>query len=104
MPATTSHLYLNTGTFGPLPACVIQAMQERLDSEWRNGRLGAAAFESMGNIYQEARTRVARLLKAPGGAIAFSDNTRGGFKIIPFCIHLDEGDGEIPNKHEENPL
>src|SRR2546429_9136658 len=70
MPATTSHLYLNTGTFGPLPACVIQAMQERLESEWRNGRLGAAAFESMGLIYQEARTRVAHLLNSGEEAIA----------------------------------
>ena len=33
MVATTTHVYLNTGTFGPLPYCVIQAMQERMQSE-----------------------------------------------------------------------
>src|SRR5579872_1368896 len=74
MPATTSHVYLNTGTFGPLPACVISAMQERLDSEWRNGRLGAEAFESMGKIYSEARSRAAHLLNAREGEIALTDN------------------------------
>ena len=33
MPATTTHIYLNTGTFGPLPDCVTQAMQECIRNE-----------------------------------------------------------------------
>lgn len=104
MPATTSHLYLNTGTFGPLPACVISAMQERLDSEWRKGRLGAAAFESMGNIYSEARTRVARLLNAREGEIALTDNTGEGLNIISYGIDWHAGDEVITTNHEHISL
>ncbi|HJT58118.1 MAG TPA: aminotransferase class V-fold PLP-dependent enzyme [Ktedonobacteraceae bacterium] len=104
MPATTSHLYLNTGTFGPLPACVISAMQERLDSEWRNGRLGAAAFESMGNIYSEARTRAARLLNAREGEIALTDNTGEGLNIISYGIDWQAGDEVITTNHEHISL
>ena len=104
MPATTSHIYLNTGTFGPLPACVIQAMQERLDSEWRNGRLGAAAFESMGAIYQEARTKVAQLLNAREDEIALTDNTGEGLNIISFGIDWHAGDEVITTNHEHISL
>ena len=104
MPATTSHLYLNAGTFGPLPACVIQAMQERLDSEWRNGRLGAAAFESMGKIYQEARTKVARLLNAREGEIALTGNTGEGLNIISYGIDWHAGDEVITTNHEHISL
>src|SRR5947207_14131719 len=30
MPATTTHIYFNSGTFGPLAACVVDAIKERL--------------------------------------------------------------------------
>ena len=72
MPVTTSHLYLNTGTFGPLPNCVALAMQERIQYELQNGRLGAAAFETMGKIYDNARSSAARLLHADPGEIALT--------------------------------
>jgi len=104
MPATTSHIYLNTGTFGPLPTCVISAMQERIDSEWRNGRLGAAAFESMGKIYAEARTRVASLLNAHEGEIALTDNTGEGLNIISYGIDWHAGDEVITTNHEHMSL
>ncbi len=39
LPATTAHIYLNTGTFGPLPTCVTQAIQTRLQQEWQDGRI-----------------------------------------------------------------
>ncbi len=104
MPATTSHVYLNTGTFGPLPACVISAMQERLDSEWRNGRLGAEAFESMGKIYSEARSRAAHLLNAREGEIALTDNTGEGLNIISYGIDWRAGDEVITTNHEHMSL
>ena len=82
MPATTSRLYLNTGSFGPLPTCVIQAMQQRLQSEWRDGRLGAAASAERSAIYDNARKSVARLLNAGVQEIALTDNTGEGMNII----------------------
>ncbi len=104
MPATTSHAYLNTGTFGPLPDCVIQAMQERIRDDWQNGRLGAAAFEAMGTIYGNARSGVARLLNADVEAIALTDNTGEGLNIISFGINWHEGDEVITTNHEHISL
>ena len=104
MPAATSHIYLNTGTFGPLPNCVVQAMQERIQDEWQNGRFGAAAFEAVTTIYSNARSSVARLLNADLDEIALTDNTGEGLNIISNGIQWHEGDEVITTNHEHISL
>lgn len=104
MPATISRLYLNTGTFGPLPRCVTQAMQERIQDEWQNGRLGASAFESIGTIYNNARSGVARLLNADVEEIALTDNTGEGLNIISNGFQWHAGDEVITTNHEHISL
>ncbi len=104
MPATTSHIYLNTGTFGPLPDCAIQAIQQRIQDDWQNGRLGAAAFEAMGTIYSNTRSSVARLLNAEVEEIALTDNTGEGLNIISYGINWHEGDEVITTNHEHISL
>ncbi|MBX5448494.1 aminotransferase class V-fold PLP-dependent enzyme [Thermogemmatispora sp.] len=100
MPATTAHTYLNTGTFGPLPSCVIEAMRERLQAEWRQGRLGAEAQTSLLACYREARRRCAELLNASEDEIALTDNTGEGLNIIAFGLNWREGDEVITTNHE----
>ncbi len=100
MPATTAHLYLNTGTFGPLPGIVIETMQQRLQDEYTQGRLGVAAKRSIANAYNDARGRVARLLNAEVSEIALTDNTGEGMNIISYGINWKEGDEVITTNHE----
>jgi L-cysteine/cystine lyase len=100
MPATTAHTYLNAGTFGPLPTCVTQAIQERIQAEWRDGRLGAKAFEGISTIYGNARRAAARLLHADEQEIALTDNTGEGLNIVSYGIHWHEGDEVITTNHE----
>lgn len=100
MPATTSHIYLNTGTFGPLPSCVTQAMQARIQDEWREGRLGAKAFESISTIYNDGRNAVARLLHADVNEIALTDNTGEGMNIVSYGFNWQAGDEVITTNHE----
>lgn len=100
MPATTAHAYLNTGTFGPLPTCVVQAMQERMQAEWQDGRLGAKSFSEITTIYGNARQAVARLLHADEQEIALTDNTGEGMNIVSYGIHWNEGDEVITTNHE----
>src|SRR5947199_4479050 len=104
MPATTKNLFLNAGSFGPLPSCVVQAMQEQMQEEWQNGRLGVAAFEAMGKIYDDARGSVARLLNADLDEIALTDNTGEGLNIISNGIQWHEGDEVITTNHEHISL
>lgn len=100
MPAATSRIYLNNGTFGPMPTGVVQAMQERLQYELRNGRLGTEAFEKMRVVYGEARTRAAHLLNADVEEIALTDNTGEGMNVVSHGINWQEGDEVITTNHE----
>ncbi len=100
MPATTAHIYLNTGTFGPLPACVIQAMHECLQFEHTHGRIGTEAWATMSAIYENARGSVARLLNADASEIALTDSTGEGMNIITYGINWREGDEVITTNHE----
>ena len=100
MPATGAHVYLNAGTFGPLPIYVMQAMQERLQFEMQEGRLGPKSFEGMSSISAEARSSVARLLHADVEEIALTDNTGEGLNIIINGCAWHEGDEVITTNHE----
>ena len=100
MPATTAHIYLNTGTFGPLPSCVVQVMQERLQDEWNNGRLGSEAYQSISTIYRSARRSVARLINAEEYEITLTDNTGEGVNIISYGFDWHAGDEVITTNRE----
>ena len=104
MIATTSRIYLNAGTFGPLPACVPAAIQERMQQEWQEGRLGMSGFERMRAIYDGARQGVAHILNADVEEIALTDNTGEGLNIISFGIDWHEGDEVITTNHEHISL
>ena len=100
MPATTAQIYLNTGTFGPLSTPAIQAIQSRIETEYRQGRIGPSGFESLSTIYTSARNSVARLMHADEGEIALTDNTGEGMNIISFGINWREDDEVITTNHE----
>src|SRR5437899_585598 len=100
MPATTAHLYFNAGTFGPLPGCVLQAMQVHLEHEYSEGRIGPATWEIFSAIRDNARGGVARLLNANATEIALTDNTGEGMNIVSYGINWQEGDEVITTNHE----
>lgn len=104
LPATASRLYLNTGTFGPLPACSVQVMQQQMQSELQDGRLGAASFERMGETYQKTRQALSRLLHADEDEIALTDNTGEGLNIISYGLNWQPGDEIITTNHEHISL
>jgi L-cysteine/cystine lyase len=100
MPATTAHIYLNTGTFGPLPRCVIDAMQQRMQEEWSDGRLGAKGFQSIADIYAQARHKIAHLLHTDPSKITLTDNTGEGMNIVIYGFNWQAGDEIITTNHE----
>ncbi len=100
MPATTAHIYLNTGTFGPLPTCVIEAMQQRMHREWQQGRVAPTIFESIMTTYSSARSGVARLLNASEDEIALTDSTGDGMNIACYGFTWQPGDEVITTNHE----
>lgn len=104
MPATTSRIYLNTGTFGPLPTCAVQVMQEQMQQHLQEGRLGTTFFDAMSATYQSARQAVARLLCAREEEIALTDNTGEGLNVICYGLSWQPGDEIITTNHEHISL
>src|SRR2546423_15291178 len=100
LPAATSHLYFNAGTFGPLTSSALQAMQDRLQSEYINGRLGMSAWDAMRASQNNARQRVAHLLNANESEIALTGNTGEGMNIISYGFNWQQGDEIITTNHE----
>ena len=79
-------------------------MQERLQDEWQQGRLGMALFEKMMNIHKSARAGVAHLLHAESDEIALTGNTTEGLNIISYSQNWREGDEVITTNHEHMGL
>ncbi|HLZ81818.1 MAG TPA: aminotransferase class V-fold PLP-dependent enzyme, partial [Ktedonobacteraceae bacterium] len=100
LPATTSRLYFNTGTFGPLPTSALQAMQQRLQDEYTQGRLGTAAWETLSAIHNNARRRVAHLLNADESEITLTGNTGEGMNIVSYGLNWQQGDEINTTNHE----
>jgi L-cysteine/cystine lyase len=75
-------------------------MQERLQDEYTNGRLGAASWESIHAIHDSAHDRVARLINADESEIALTGNTGEGMNIISYGINWQPGDEIITTNHE----
>lgn len=104
LPATTAGIYLNTGTFGPLPTRAVQTMQQQIQREWQTGRLGAESFDQMSATYESARQAVARLLNVHEDEIALTDNTGEGLNIICYGLNWQAGDEIITTNHEHISL
>ena len=100
LPAVHKQRYLNSGTFGPLSTITVQAIQERLQTELQNGRLGAKAFEGMFAIYTATRQQIARFLHAGEDEITLTDSTGEGMNIISYGLNWQEGDEVITTNHE----
>lgn len=100
MPAATSRLYFNAGTFGPLTSSALLAMQERLQDEYIHGRLGMAVWDALRTIQSNARMRVAHLLNADESEITLTGNTGEGMNITSYGINWQPGDEVITTNHE----
>jgi L-cysteine/cystine lyase len=66
----------------------------------QDGRLGAKGFKRIAETYQQARSRVAHLLKADEAEITLTDNTGEGMNIISYGIDWQRGDEVITTNHE----
>src|SRR5579859_6631565 len=104
IPGVTSHIHLNTASFGPVARCVPQAMEQWMQQEWSEGRLGMAAYENMSRVYADARVSIARLLHADADEIALTENTGEGLNIIAYGFNWQPGDEIILTSHEHISL
>jgi L-cysteine/cystine lyase len=79
-------------------------MQQCVQRDLQEGRIGMAFFEKCSKTYEAARRGVARLLNAAEDEIALTDNTGEGLNIICFGLDWQAGDELITTNHEHTSM
>jgi selenocysteine lyase/cysteine desulfurase len=88
LPATSAGIYLDTATFGPLPAETAAAMREADDWELKVGRATVGRDEDLEQRVEEARAVLAALLVADPSEIVL---TAGVDAALELAGHLGPG-------------
>jgi len=102
MPAVREYVYLNTGTFGPLPTLVQEAMQREAEREFLHGRITSESYERATDLKRRAREEVARLLGCRPDQIALTRHTTDGINLAVMGLDWQPGD-EIVTTDMEHP-
>jgi L-cysteine/cystine lyase len=81
LPAVTATAYLNTGTYGPLPAAAHAALATRQGRDYERGRFVPGGFQEVIALKSEIRAAGARLLGADPAEIAITHGTTYGMNL-----------------------
>ena len=101
--ATNAHVYLNTGSSGPPPYFVIEAMREADDLCSGPAYLeGVGLFARQSEYATRAREAAARLVGAAADDVALTQNTTHGMNLGVASIDWREGD-EVVSATTEHP-
>ena len=100
LPVLSRVAYLNTGTFGPLPRRVVEAMEARLESELADGRVGRPYFDDVMGLRAVVRQAVARVIGAPAEAVALTRATGEGCNIAIASLRLRPEDEVVTTDDE----
>jgi L-cysteine/cystine lyase len=102
MPSVTRHVYLNTGTYGPLPRVAVEAMRATIDEELAEGRIVPDRYLHAAALKQQTREEVAHLLGCSARNVALTRHTTDGMNLAVMGINWQAGD-EIVTTDMEHP-
>ena len=92
LPALAGLAYLNTGTAGPLPLPVAEAMQQAVQEDLARGRISGKRFMKIDQLYADARTAFAGLLSVRPEQVALTSGTVDGLEIALTSLNFGLGD------------
>jgi selenocysteine lyase/cysteine desulfurase len=101
IPALANSIYLNTGTFGPMPTVVADEIRRAYGEIERQGTFSPAVFWQMElEGFEAVRGQVAALLHAEPAEIALTRNVTDGINIVLHGLDWQPGDQVILTDHE----
>jgi L-cysteine/cystine lyase len=101
-PVLKRYAYLNAGTLGPLARTTLAAMEERVRFDQEYGRGGKVWFESVLNLRNRVRERLAALIDAVPDRLALTSSTTDGCNIVVSALNLGSED-EVVTTDSEHP-
>lgn len=104
LPSVRESVYLNAGTFGPMPRAAAEAMRAHVDQSFERGRIGHAGFADWLALMDRARTGFARTLGASPDEVALMHCTTDGCNTVLWGLPLAAGDEVVTTSHEHPGL
>jgi selenocysteine lyase/cysteine desulfurase len=103
IPALHNSIYLNTGTFGPMPATVTQEIIKAYEMVGEFGGFSPVVRQKIERDgYESARASVAKLLNVGNDQIALTRSASDGICIIAYGLDWKAGD-EVVVTDQEHP-
>jgi L-cysteine/cystine lyase len=99
-PVLDRFAYLNAGTNGPLARSTVEAVIEETRADLERGRGGAAYYERMVALRDEARAGFAAVLGVAAGSIALVESTSRGCITVLSGLALSSDDEVVTTDQE----
>jgi L-cysteine/cystine lyase len=99
-PVLEQYAYLNAGTNGPVPRASAEAMIEQTRLDLEHGRSGAAWFERILALREDARLGLAAVIDADPLLVALTDSTSRGCSIVLSGLELGSDDEVVITDQE----
>jgi L-cysteine/cystine lyase len=84
--------YLNAGTFGPLAAATVAAMDAQQAADLEHGRAGKAYFERVLALRERVRSKLAATIGVEPELVAVTTSTTEGCNVVLTGLGLGAGD------------
>jgi L-cysteine/cystine lyase len=102
LPSSTTHAYLNAGTFGPLPKAAADAMRSHLEEAYIWGRVGVRGYAAWDGLTVSARQAFAVVAGCEEDEIALTHSTTDGCNTVIWGLDWSPGD-EVVTTTDEHP-
>jgi L-cysteine/cystine lyase len=104
MPSARNAVYLNAGTWGPLPTRAADAMRARVDDVESRGRIGSRGYAEFTRIREAAREAFAESVGGDPERIALTHSTSGGMNLVLGGLTFEPGDEIVTTDNEHAGL
>lgn len=98
LPSVQHSAYLNTGTCGPLPTVVAEAMADAAQREFTIGRANASV--SFEDGIAQTRSALGQLLHVDASTLALTHHTTEGLNIVAWGLEWQPGDEIVTTQLE----
>jgi L-cysteine/cystine lyase len=95
LPAVQAKAYMNTGTNGPLPTVVHEAMAESMRAEFEEGRINPDGWQAKMALKPAAREALAQVLNVKPAELALTQLTTEGMNVMIHGVDWQRGDEAI---------
>jgi L-cysteine/cystine lyase len=100
LPVTSITAYLNTGTAGPWPTLVVDAIEHALRCEQALGRASPSGLPDFRPLLRDTRDRLAELIGADADEVALTHSATEGIDIVAWGLDWQAGDEVVTTSVE----